>query len=125
MSWRTRSLFGCNNMKSVFPYLHFYVEKLTLSHRYYYQFREDRLSACPLTVHGLLHVADNIRFCGPVWTTWTFQMERYCGYLQLGIRSKTHPWVNLAKRILHAAYLNQLGARYDLDEELSSVDVKQ
>ncbi|KAJ7349247.1 hypothetical protein DFH08DRAFT_139464 [Mycena albidolilacea] len=38
---------------------------------YYYQYREDHLSACPLTIHGLLHVPDDIRFCGPEWSTWT------------------------------------------------------
>lgn len=88
--------------------------------RYYYQYREDRLSVCTLTVHGLLHIADDIRFCGPIWTTWTFHMERYCGMLQRGHTSRSHPWSNLNKRILHMAYLTQLSARYDLDDELST-----
>ncbi|KIJ07979.1 hypothetical protein PAXINDRAFT_158259 [Paxillus involutus ATCC 200175] len=42
---------------------------------YYYQYDEARLPACTLPIHGLLHVAANIRFCGPVWTSWTFAME--------------------------------------------------
>jgi len=88
--------------------------------RYYYQYRENRLSACPLTIHGLLHIADNIRFCGPVWTAWTFYLERYCGFLSQGLHSKRQPWSNLNKRVLHMAYLGQLAARYDLDDELSS-----
>ncbi|KAJ7206334.1 hypothetical protein GGX14DRAFT_367370 [Mycena pura] len=85
---------------------------------YYYQFKEERLSACPLTVHGLLHVADDILFSGPSWTTWTFWMERYCGFLKASLRSKRHPWSNLNKNILHMAYLEQLGVRYDLEAEL-------
>lgn len=88
--------------------------------RYYYQYEEDRLSACPLTIHGLLHVPDDIRFCGPFWTTWTFWVERYCGFLQGGLKSKRFPFANLNNRILHHAYLEQLGARFDLEDELSN-----
>lgn len=82
--------------------------------RIYYQQNPERLSACPLTIHGLLHVCDNIRFCGPVWTTWTFWMERYCGYLQAGLKSDRHPWANLNKRIIHQAYVDQVELIYDL-----------
>ncbi|KAJ7648917.1 hypothetical protein B0H17DRAFT_1147873 [Mycena rosella] len=45
--------------------------------RYYYQYREDRLRACPLVLYGLLHIVADIHFCGPSWTTWTFYMEHY------------------------------------------------
>ncbi|KAF7354170.1 hypothetical protein MVEN_01104700 [Mycena venus] len=87
---------------------------------YYYQYSEARLRVCTLTVHGLLHVPDDILFCGPSWTTWTFFMERYCGILQAGLRSKRFPWANLNNNILHVAYLEQLNARYDLEAEFSS-----
>ncbi|KIK80130.1 hypothetical protein PAXRUDRAFT_36281 [Paxillus rubicundulus Ve08.2h10] len=33
---------------------------------YYYQYDEDLLSTCTLLIHGLLHVAAGIQFCGPV-----------------------------------------------------------
>ncbi|KAF9487453.1 hypothetical protein BDN71DRAFT_1367081, partial [Pleurotus eryngii] len=56
----------------------------------------------------LLHVASNIRNCGPVWATWTFFMERMCGVLQMGLRSRVQPWANLNKRLLHMTYLSQL-----------------
>ncbi|KAJ6616974.1 hypothetical protein B0H10DRAFT_1798398, partial [Mycena sp. CBHHK59/15] len=69
----------------------------------------------------LLHVPDDIRFCGPSWTTWTFWMERYCGFLQAGLRSRHFPWANLNNNILQKAYVEQLGARYDIENELSSV----
>ncbi|KAF7340500.1 hypothetical protein MSAN_02121400 [Mycena sanguinolenta] len=86
---------------------------------YYYQYSEERLRVCTLTVHGLFHIPDDILFCGPSWTTWTFFMERYCGLLQAGLRSKRFPWANLNRNVLHVAYLEQLNARYDLEEELS------
>jgi hypothetical protein len=89
-------------------------------YRYYYQHLEGRLRVCTLTVHGMVHVPDDILFCGPSWTTWTFFMERFCGVLQAGLRSKCFPWANLNNNVLHVAYLEQLNARYDLEAELSS-----
>ncbi|KAF8836319.1 hypothetical protein BDN67DRAFT_862971, partial [Paxillus ammoniavirescens] len=56
----------------------------------------------------LLHVAEGIRHCGPIWTTWTFYMERFCGMLQHAIRSHARPWSNLNKSLLHMIYLEQL-----------------
>jgi hypothetical protein len=87
--------------------------------RIYYQYNVERLAVCTLTIHGLLHVCDNIRFCGPVWTTWTFWMERYCAYLQTGLRSRRHPWANLNNRVLHKAYLEQIDLYYDLEDDLT------
>ena len=72
---------------------------------------------CTLTIHGLLHICDNIQFCGPEWTTWTFWMERYCGRLQAGLRSRTHPWMNLNNRVLHKAYLEYTDVFYGLEDE--------
>ncbi|TFK33524.1 hypothetical protein BDQ12DRAFT_766734, partial [Crucibulum laeve] len=86
--------------------------------RYYYQYRSHRLSTCTLTIHGLLHIPDNIRFCGPVWSTWTYWMERYCGYLKIGLRSRKSPWADLANRVLHKAYLDQVEIQYDLKDKL-------
>ena len=72
---------------------------------------------CTLTIHGLLHICDNIRFCGPVWTTWTFWMERYCGYLKAGLRSHSHPWMNLNNKILHKAYMEFTDVFYGLEDQ--------
>ena len=51
--------------------------------------------------------------------TWTFYVERFCGDLQRGLRSKSQPWANLNKRVMKMAYLEQLAVRFDLEEELS------
>ena len=87
--------------------------------RIYYQYNVECLSTCTLTVHGLLHICDNIQFCGPVWTTWTFWMERYCGYLQAGLHSRSHPWANLNNRVLHKAHLNHIDIYYNLEDDLT------
>jgi hypothetical protein len=46
-------------------------------------------------------------------------MERFCGILQNNLRSPSRPWANLDNRVLRMAYLNQLAARYDLEDEIS------
>ncbi|KAF7349606.1 hypothetical protein MSAN_01686300 [Mycena sanguinolenta] len=43
----------------------------------------ERLPICPLTIHALLHIADSIKFTGPVWCYWAFPMERYFEKAQL------------------------------------------
>jgi hypothetical protein len=50
-------------------------------------------------------------------------MERYCGMLQGSLRSRSQPWGNLNKRVLQLAYLAQLNAKYDLEEELAVIDI--
>ena len=46
-------------------------------------------------------------------------MERYCGYLQAGLRSWSHPWANLNTHILHKAYLEQIDEYYGLEDDLT------
>ena len=75
-----------------------------------------------LTIHGLLHIANDIRHAGPCWATWTFYTERFCGILQSGLHSRKKSAANLDKRVLHMAYLSQLGVKYNLDDELSTVE---
>ncbi|KAJ3931913.1 MAG: hypothetical protein NXY57DRAFT_1048699 [Lentinula lateritia] len=49
----------------------------------YYQYDPERVSACPLTIHGLLHIPDALEEIGPVWA---FPTEHYCGHLQPAIK---------------------------------------
>ncbi len=85
---------------------------------YYYQYNPQRLSACLMVVHGLLHIVDDILYAGPVWTTWTFFMERFCGSLKRALRSRSHPWANLDRRALNIAHAHQLLVKYDFEDEL-------
>ena len=91
--------------------------------RYYYQYWEDWLSACPTVLHGLLHMPQNICECGPSWTTWTFFIEHCCGLLKATLHSKSQPWGNLNNWRTQLACLNQLAACYDLAKELNIVDL--
>ncbi|KAI0673354.1 hypothetical protein C8Q78DRAFT_1016789 [Trametes maxima] len=86
---------------------------------YYYQYTPSRLPTCPVTVHALLHIADEIKAAGPVWAYWAFPMERFCGRLQPAIKNRRYPWASIDRRILELARLSQIKLVYNLHEELS------
>ncbi|EUC56281.1 transposase family Tnp2 protein [Rhizoctonia solani AG-3 Rhs1AP] len=60
--------------------------------RLYYQYQYDRLPACPLTIHALLHMPSYIRQTGPLWASWAFVMERFCGHLLPAVKNRTLPY---------------------------------
>ncbi|THU79745.1 hypothetical protein K435DRAFT_620801, partial [Dendrothele bispora CBS 962.96] len=66
----------------------------------------------------LLHIADSIQVAGPVWSYWAFPMERYCGVLQLAIRSRRFPFAALDRHILEVAQLMQIKIWYGVAKEL-------
>jgi len=67
--------------------------------REYYRNDDQRLAACRISFHYILHVAESIKYCGPSWTHWQFPMERMCGILQPLVKSKIKPYSNLANTI--------------------------
>lgn len=71
-----------------------------------------RLSACPVTIHALLHIADSIAAAGPVWASWAFPMERYCGSLQPAIRSRRFPFASIARYVVDRARLTHIKLSY-------------
>ncbi|KAJ7125725.1 hypothetical protein C8R43DRAFT_898180 [Mycena crocata] len=89
---------------------------------YYFQHSPDRISTCPLTIHGLLHVAPGIKFTGPVWCYWAFPMERFCGSIQPGIRSRRFPWASMDRYVLEIAQLTQIKAIYNVGHILALRD---
>lgn len=85
----------------------------------YYQHDPDRISACPVTIHALLHIATSIKAIGPVWCYWAFPMERYCGVLQPAIRSRRFPYAALDRHVVEDAQLTQVKVTYNMAQELS------
>ncbi|KAL7271540.1 hypothetical protein RUND412_005694 [Rhizina undulata] len=69
----------------------------------YYNGDPARLSVCTANVHALLHVADQIVDCGPVWAWWQFGMERVCRQLKPLTRSK----VELNKNLMNACIMRE------------------
>ncbi|XP_006458586.1 hypothetical protein AGABI2DRAFT_141379 [Agaricus bisporus var. bisporus H97] len=86
--------------------------------RLYFSHERDRLSACPLTIHALLHIAWGIRIAGPVWAYWAFPMERHCNTLLPSIRSRRHPYASISAFVTAVAQLDQIKLRFCLQSEL-------
>ncbi|KAF7332811.1 hypothetical protein MSAN_02432300 [Mycena sanguinolenta] len=99
-----------------------FIEWVRSYEKLYFQYKQERLPICPLTIHALLHIADSIKFTGPVWCYWAFPMERYCGSLQPGIRSRRFPWASLDRYVVEKAQLTQIMTVYNAFSELSLVE---
>ncbi|KAI0039304.1 hypothetical protein FA95DRAFT_1585314 [Auriscalpium vulgare] len=96
-----------------------FIEWVKAYERLYYQFSPERLPACVVTVHALLHIADSIEFIGPVWTTWAFPIERQCGHFQRCIKSRRNCFVNMDNYLCDATQLSQIKLLYNLTDALS------
>nr|GAT47398.1 predicted protein [Mycena chlorophos] len=90
----------------------------------YYQFRPERLSACPLTIHALLHIADSIEAAGPVWAYWAFPMERFCGRLQPYIKNRRFPFASLDGHVVAFAQLEIIKIRHACADSIRLGPVK-
>ncbi|KAJ7433126.1 hypothetical protein B0H11DRAFT_2376974, partial [Mycena galericulata] len=84
----------------------------------YYQYSPDRLSACPVTIHALLHIADGIEAAGPVWAYWAFPMERFCGRLQPCIKSRRFPFASIDGHVVATAQLAIVKVKHAVDLRL-------
>ncbi|KAG9083055.1 hypothetical protein FS749_006340 [Ceratobasidium sp. UAMH 11750] len=63
--------------------------------RLYYQYQYDRLPACPLTIHALLHLPFYLRRTGPLCNSWTFVTERFCGRLLPAVKNRYQPYEHM------------------------------
>ena len=114
-------------MKSTFSCSLAYVSLLiTYSTSFYYQHDPSRLSTCPLTIHALLHIADSIVAAGPVWASWAFPMERYCGFIQPAFKSRRFPFACINRFVLDHARLTHIRVLYDAADilQLRSEDLE-
>ena len=68
-------------------------------------------------IHNLLHVAEDIRETGPLWTSWAFFVERYCGSLIPAIKSRLHPYGAIDHQIKRLAQVNHLESVFGLQFE--------
>ncbi|KAF7761920.1 hypothetical protein Agabi119p4_9912 [Agaricus bisporus var. burnettii] len=87
--------------------------------RFYYCNVSARLSACPLTLHALLHIAWGIRVAGPVWSYWAFPMERECNNLLCAIKSRRHPYESINSFMIATAQLDQIRLMHNLHDVLN------
>ncbi|KAI0309125.1 hypothetical protein OF83DRAFT_1072534 [Amylostereum chailletii] len=95
-----------------------FIDWVTKFEELYYQHDPARVSACPLTIHALLHLAAMIKSCGPVWAYWAFAMERYCGLIRPAIKSRKRPDASLDRFVVECAQLYQVSLLYGLEDEI-------
>lgn len=76
--------------------------------RVYYKYDYERLSACRMVFHHLLHVAECIRRFGPPTGYWSYAMERFIGILGPLVHSRVNPYSNLATTALMLEQLRQI-----------------
>src|SRR6266581_3829214 len=91
---------------------------------FYYQHKPERLPACLLTIHALLHIPDQIRWMGPCWTTWAFPIERQCRYFQCSIQSRRNLYVSMDQHLTDLSQLQQIKILYNLTDEQLGVPPK-
>ncbi|KAB5587887.1 Transposase family Tnp2 protein [Ceratobasidium theobromae] len=80
----------------------------------YYQYKQSRLPACPLTIHALIHLPSYIRQTGPLWASWAFVMERFCGHLLPAVKNRTRPYEHLDNYVQRRAQMQVVSCLYGL-----------
>jgi hypothetical protein len=89
--------------------------KLTCNYRFYFKGDPLRASACPVTVHALLHVADCIEWLGPTWAYWMFATERFCSEIPRVAKNRRLPFEAISKHLENSAYLSSTLIRFEID----------
>ncbi|KAL5632974.1 hypothetical protein ACGC1H_003460 [Rhizoctonia solani] len=80
--------------------------------RLYYQYKYDLISVCKLTLHALLHVADDVLRCGPVWVVWSFVVERFCREVTFCAKSKVVPYKTISKHVLQMSQIAAIAGQF-------------
>jgi len=87
--------------------------------RLYYRYDYDRLSACPLTIHALIHIPNDTRNAGPLSRIWEFVTERVMGLIARSVKSKRFPFSQLARGAKKMEQIKMVAMKYQLEDELN------
>ncbi|KAG8733895.1 hypothetical protein FRC12_018715, partial [Ceratobasidium sp. 428] len=82
--------------------------------RLYYQYAVERLPACTLTIHALLHMAYYIRRTGPLWASWAFVMERFCQFILLAVKNRVRVYEMISNHVTRHAQMKVVSRKYNL-----------
>lgn len=83
---------------------------------HYYQYKEERLPAMKPVIHQLIHIATSIEDTGPPYVGCELFIERTCGDLARGCKSRSNIYRNISLNILRAERFNHLRFTYSIDE---------
>ncbi|KAJ7206889.1 hypothetical protein GGX14DRAFT_366816 [Mycena pura] len=89
---------------------------------YYYQYDSSRYSTCPLTIHALLHIPDDILRTGPMPCYWNYITERFVGFVVRSSKSRKNPYASFARRMREIAQNAAIKVRFHLQDELDLSD---
>ncbi|QRV77986.1 Transposase family Tnp2 protein [Ceratobasidium sp. AG-Ba] len=90
------------------------VRWVTEYERYYYQHDYERLRACPLTIHALLHIVHYIRHIGPPCYSWAFGTERFCGLVLRAVKNRLQPGEQIDNWVLRRAQMQAVCFKHGL-----------
>ncbi|QRV96879.1 Transposase family tnp2 [Ceratobasidium sp. AG-Ba] len=94
--------------------------------RLYYRYEHYRLPACVLTIHALFHIPYYIRRTGPLSATWSFVMERFCGYLLWpAFMNRVRPYEFLDNFIRRRAQMQIVAHIHIQEEERELISTKE
>lgn len=91
---------------SVIPRLHTLCEQFVRSYQQLYFDNKDRMPACTVNVHSILHLAEDVEHLGPACYFWQFPIERYCGIIKPMAKSKSLLDTSLANSLVERERLN-------------------
>src|SRR5258708_1242566 len=69
---------------------------------------------CPVTLHALLHLANDIKKNGPSCYNWVFVMECWCGQLLPAIKLHVYPYKSLTCQQLAIMQENLILVQYNI-----------
>ncbi|KIM34175.1 hypothetical protein M408DRAFT_59842 [Serendipita vermifera MAFF 305830] len=84
----------------------------------YYRYDMDRISACPLNVHAMIHIANDTRHAGPLSRIWEYVTERFMGQISRSIKSRRYPFAQLSENVKKREQMKLVIAKYGLENEL-------
>lgn len=79
----------------------------------------DRILACPLNVHAMIHIANDTRHAGPLLCIWEYVTKRFMGQISRGIRSRRYPFAQLSENVKKREQMKLVIAKYGLENELA------
>lgn len=86
--------------------------------RLYYRYDMERISACPLTAHAMIHLASDTRHAGPLSRIWEYVTERFMGRIARSVTSRQYPFSQLAETIKRTEQIKVVALRYGLEDQL-------
>lgn len=67
-----------------------------------------------MTIHALLHIPHYIRQVGPLWASWAFIMERFCGHLLPAVKNRVQPYEHLDNYVQRRAQMQIVSCVYKM-----------